>query len=298
MDENNYHHVPVLLKEVITSLKINENDYIIDCNFGGGGHSVELIKNGAVIIGIDYDEMAIKYGYDKYRHLINTKKLYLVNDNFKNIEQIVKKMLGAKAQVGGIIYDLGLSTFQIKQSNRGFSFMDNSELDMRSSDDLNVKASDLIKVLSVKQLESLLRNYGEVENAKALALFIKNYGLKNKMIIASEFASSIKKYVDPFGKFNRIHPATKVFQAFRIAVNSEFENLEKSLSQCSNILKKGGRVCVIAFHSLEEKISAKVLSQDTNLKRVHKISIKPSFDEMKSNISSRSARMLIYEKIN
>ena len=288
-------HKSVLLQESVSALKVKPEGKYIDCNIGGGGHTSEILKRGGYVLGIDLDETAIDYCRKVFSQEINDKKLFLDKTNFKYIEEAAERVGWGKEEVDGIIYDLGLSMFQLKDENKGFSFLDDAELDMRFDDDLNVKAQDLIKVLNEKQLEDLILEFGEEPQAKAFAHAIKQYSVGKDRIIASELAEVIKrtsKYKD-----SRIHPATRVFQALRIAVNSELENLTASVGRATPLLKPEGRLAIISFHSLEDKI-AKKLAESPELKKVNKKPIVASEEEINENPSSRSAKLRIYEKMH
>lgn len=295
MIQSNFKHTPVLLKESIDYLNVVENGLYIDCTLGGAGHTQEILDKKAVVISIDQDIEAIKNANKLLCKAIDSQRLYTVNDNYSKIAEIVGDLGFKDFKVDGILYDLGLSTNQIKNSAKGYSFTDNSILDMRSNSNLNVTASDLIRVLRVDQLEIVLRDYGEVRNYKKIAAFLKKYAKDNAKIYALSLADNIKLR---FGTSNdRIHPATLIFQALRIAVNSELENLENSLNSCYKILKLNGRICIITFHSLEDKIVHKTIGVNNKYKKVLTKPIRPSFDEMIKNRSSRSAKLHVYEKV-
>lgn len=284
------YHETVLKKEAVDALKVFKNGKYIDCTLGGGGHTTEIIKKGGIVIGIDVDDNAINYINKDCKEFINDKKLYVVKDNFRNIDEIARKLGWIK--VDGIIYDLGTSTFQIKNSKRGFSFEDIGELDMRMDRNLGTKAIDLLKVLNNVELENLFYRYGGEYQAKKFSKEIKMFLKKNKDMTTKDLADLIKntsRYRD-----SKRHQATKVFQALRIAVNDEINSIKESLFKMDHLLNVKGRVAIISFHSLEDQV-AKSLSKNNNYKLI--VKTKSSYDEVMHNPSSRSAMLRVYEKL-
>lgn len=294
-------HIPVLLDKVINDLNIEKDAYYIDCTFGLGGHSREIIKKGGKVIGLDIDDNTQKAVKIDFADEIKLKRLVLLNENFKDINQILSDLdqIGIKTnKIKGILYDLGVSTEQIKNSKIGLSFNEDSELDMRIDKTKGVKAIDLIKVLGQKDLAKILSNFGEVENSIRWARLLKDFvhpkesKQYNKKINAIDLGNFIK---NRSGNLNRsIHPATKIFMALRIAVNDEFGNLIKSLDSLESLDIKT-RVCIITFHSLEEKI----VEDHINKNKYKNIREKPLIadeHEIISNPSARSAKLFTYEK--
>jgi 16S rRNA (cytosine1402-N4)-methyltransferase len=288
-------HFSVLLSESIAGLNVKPGSVYIDCNLGGGGHTAQILKKGGKVIAFDLDQKAIEHCSEIFSTSLKNGDLKIFNNNFSELLKIVEN-LGLNQQISGVLYDLGLSTFQLKEEKKGFSFEDETQLDMRLGEQLGPRAEDLLKVLNVKQLADLFFKYGEEPQSKVFALAIKDFinarGFRS--FNAKEVADVIKKA----SKYetSRIHPATRVFQALRIAVNNEFENLEKSLDQAVSVLKSVGRLVIISFHSLEDLI-AKNLEACEDLLAVTTTPIVPSDDEIVENSSSRSAKMRIYEKI-
>lgn len=282
-----FEHKPVLLQEAIDALQITQGEKYIDCNFGGGGHTAEILKRGGKVLAFDVDKQAIEFGRNKFRKEIENRSLALVNANFREIDNVAKEKGWEKETVSGILYDLGLSTFQLKKEGKGFSFEDQEILDMRMDDNLSVKASDLLVVLPEKDLADLFYKFGEDPQSRVFAKAIKAY-VKSRSgpFSAKEIAQVIQK--SSKYSHSKINPATRVFQALRIAVNSELENLQQSLDRAIALLKPGGRIVIISFHSLEDGI-AKKFTRSPEF-------ITPSLEEMESNPSSRSAKMRVYTK--
>ena len=282
-----FEHKPVLLQEAINALQITQGEKYIDCNFGGGGHTAEIIKKGGIVLALDIDTQAIEFGKEKFKKEIENRSFTLVKANFREIDIVAKDLDWEKETVSGILYDLGLSTFQLKKENKGFSFEDQGILDMRVDDSLSVTASDLLVVLSEKDLTDLFYKFGEDPQSRTYAKAIKAY-IKGKIgpFSAKEIAQVIQK--SSRYSHSKINPATRVFQALRIAVNSELENLQQSLDRAIALLKPEGRIVIISFHSLEDGI-AKKLTRSPEF-------IVPSSEEIADNPSSRSAKMRIYIK--
>ncbi len=288
-------HFSVLLNESIEALNVKPNSYYIDCNLGGGGHTYQILKKGGKVIAFDLDQKAVDHCSEIFRSAIQKGDLKIFNKNFSELEQVVEQ-LGLSKKIDGVLYDLGLSTFQLREEKKGFSFEDETQLDMRFGDQIGPKAEDLIRVLNVKQLADLFFKYGEEPQSKVFAQAVKNFVDQRgfRSFTAKDVADVIKK--SSKYEASRIHPATRVFQALRIAVNREFENLEDSLVQSATVIAKNGRIVIISFHSLEDQI-AKNLEKRSDLIAITKSPIVPSDDEIIENFSSRSAKMRIYEKL-
>ncbi len=290
-----FQHTSVLLTEAIEGLNIKKGGNYIDCNLGGGGHTAKILELGGNVLALDIDVAAIEHCEHRFHEEIHNGHLKILKTNFKDIKRAVKEIGWKESQIDGILYDLGLSTFQIKQAARGFSFEDSTELDMRMDHELGVRAIDLLVVLSEDEIASLILDYGEEPQAKlyakAIKKLIKQRGANVKANELAEVIKNTSRY-----QVSRNHPATRVFQALRIAVNSELSNFETSSQDAADLLKVGGRLSIITFHSLEDKI-AKNLNTRGDLKKVNKEPIVPSEVEIENNSASRSAKLRIYEKI-
>lgn len=288
-------HFSVMLKEAVEGLNVKAGEWYLDCNLGGGGHTEEILNKGGKVVAIDVDTDAIDYAQNRLSNFIENGSLIIQKINFRNIDKLAES-LGEDIKFSGVLYDLGLSTFQLKEANKGFSFKDNTDLDMRMDHELGVKAEDLLKVLSEKELEKVILQYGEDPQARIFAKAIKAH-IKihpNAKILAADLAEIIRKA----SKYpvSKIHPATRVFQALRIAVNDEINALKESLDKSVEILKPKGRLVIITFHSLEDKL-AKDLSNKNDLKILTESPLLPTEEEISLNSPSRSAKLRIYEKL-
>lgn len=307
-------HQPVLLKEVIESLKIEPGQIFIDATVGGGGHSQEIIKSGGLVIGLDQDPEALVWAqkklrsacptplYPEQREVINqasgfTNQPYqLLIDNFVNLKEIAQKL--KLETVAGIIFDLGASFQQLTKRERGFSF-ESDNLDMRMSPELKVTAADLIAALSENELYQIFTKFSQERHARAIARAIVRARKIAPITSGKRLAKIIEEAAGFPQKKSRIHPATKVFQALRIAVNDELNNLEKALPQAEDLLARGGKLAVISFHEGEDKI-VKDFFRDQAQKRkltiITKKPIVPTVEETKLNPSARSAKLRIAQK--
>lgn len=291
------YHEPVLINEVIAHLKPTKNKKYIDCTLGDGGHTLELLKKGADVLGIDYNNESLNRATQRIINNINpnsgkfTPKL----GNFKNIEEIVKNT--EFTQVDGILFDLGYSSSQLTDSH-GLSFIENQPLDMRLDKTLGVTAADLVNSLSENQLSHLIYEFSDEKLAKKFAKEIVKHRSLKKFQTTSDLADLLKS-VSPSGYENgRIHPATRTFQALRIAVNDELNNLKFSLPRAARLLLPGGRMLVISFHSLEDKLVKQFgLGAQPFLKTLVDKPITPSDSEIDQNVRSRSAKLRVFEKI-
>lgn len=282
-------HFPVMLTEAIDGLQVRVGKTYVDCNLGFGGHTSRILQTGGKVIGFDVDKFAIEFCSQEFETEITKGNLKIVKDNFRSIDKHIK------TKVDGILYDLGMSMHQLKKQKKGFSFEDKQSIDMRMDEELGVTGSDFIKALNVRQLEEVIRRYGEEKNAKRYAEAIKAlYAKSKKEPTAFEIGEEIKKLNK--GKSGKIHPATKTFQAIRIAVNSELDNLRESLAKATRLLVPGGRLVIISFHSLEDEIS-KELAESPELKKITAKPLTPSKEEIEINPPSRSAKLRIYEKL-
>lgn len=290
---NNF-HVSVLLQEVIEYLNVKQNGKYIDATLGGGGHTFEIVKHGGRVLGIDVDEEAIKYVDSRIKDSIT-----LVRGNFKDIKKIAEE--NGFERVDGILFDLGVSSHQFDEAEQGFSFQSDAPLDMRMDKSLSVTAKDLINGLTKRELHELFTKFGEEHFANRLANDIVAYRRVKAIETTKELAKLIEKTIG--GRFRnnkkKIHPATKVFQALRIAVNDELNSLKDALPQAVELLANKGRLVVISFHSLEDRIVKQAFLQfgEQGLgKVVTDKPIVPTEEEIKQNRRSRSAKMRVFER--
>ncbi len=307
-------HKSVLLNETISLLKVRENGIYVDGTLGGGGHAYEvcsLLKNGR-LIGIDQDEDAISAASDKLKKF-NTK-VNIIHDNYCNIKAILSR-LGID-RVDGIYLDLGVSSYQLDNADRGFSYRENAPLDMRM-DKRNAKsAADIVNNYDEKELYRVIKNYGEDLFAKNIAKHIVNNREKKRIETTGELADIIKAAIPMKMRLKGGHPAKRTFQAIRIELNSELEVLENSIDTMIELLNPGGRLAIITFHSLEDRIVKQIFRQNENPcicpksfpvcvcnrkskgRVITRKAICPSEDEVRENSRSKSAKLRIFEAGN
>ena len=282
-------HESVLLKEAVDALNIKPGELYVDATLGGGGHTAEIIQRGGKVIGIDVDPFALKY----VEREIKSDNLILEQGNFLEVDEIIRRHTLEK--VAGILFDLGVSSFQLDSPERGFGFRHSAELDMRMDPTLTIKATDLINGLNEGELYELFTKYGEERNARRIARAIVRSRQEKKIERTDQLALIVESSV---GRSSfKIHPATRVFLALRIAVNSELNNLKEVLPKAGNNLRKDGRLVVISFHSLEDKIVKDFIKKSLELEEVNKKPILPTHDEIDRNPRSRSAKMRIAVKV-
>jgi len=288
-------HEPVLLKEVIEGLRVKKNDKYIDATLGGGGHSFEILKLGGIVLGIDVDEDAIVYIKNK-----KPENLTLARGNFREIDKIA--LLNNFAKVAGIIFDLGVSSHQIDSGARGFSFQNEGPLDMRMDQDLGVRALDLIKILTKGELYEIFTEFGEETRAWAISDAIVRARSVKPIETTGDLAHVIEGGLRKKGLnagFTRAGQSKKVFQALRIAVNDELNSIMQALPKAWELLKENGRLCVISFHSLEDRIVKRKFLEFEEKKMGKIITEKPIIptgEETEKNKRARSAKLRIFEK--
>ncbi len=286
-------HYPVLLKEVMESLNVHSHGVYLDVTFGGGGHSREILKRlspvGRLIV-MDLDDDAI----ERARKLAEEdSRVTVIKGNFGQLKEIYKSHI-APTKINGIVADLGLSAYLLFESGKGFSFKSDEPLDMRFGDG-EISAREVINSYSLKDLERIFREYGEEEKAFKIAKKIVAERKRRKIETTQELVNVI---LSVKGKKGRIHPATKVFQAIRIEVNNEMENLKDFLEAVPEMMKMGGRIVVITYHSLEDRIVKNFFKEWEKEElgyRVNKKVITPGVDELRENPSSRSAKLRTFE---
>lgn len=295
-------HTPVLLKETIEFLKVEKGQKYIDATLGGGDHTEKILEKGGTVLGIDCDLEAIKFCAKKFglklkregnETLAQNSRLTLVWQNFINLKEEANHFGFVK--VAGVIFDLGVSSYQLEDKGRGFSFEKNGPLDMRMDQRLKVTAADLINSLSRRQLEDLFKKFGQEKHYRAIAYAVVSSRLKKRIKTSDELANLIESMIP---RREKIHPATRAFMALRIAVNSELENLKQVLPQAADLLVSEGRLVVISFHSLEDRIVKQFFKERGDLEPLTKKPIVPSEAEMRENPHSRSAKLRIAEKIH
>jgi len=303
-------HIPVLLNEAVEGLRPQLGGCFVDCTVGLGGHAaaiLERISPSGRLLGIDDDPEAIKVAQTKLSGY--GEAITLVNDNFANLETICSKY--HFHPVDGILFDLGVSSLQLDTAQRGFSFQLEGPLNMRFNPERGLTVGDIVNTFPEPELAQLIKKYGEERHPRRIARHI----VQSRPITTTwVLARAVEQVLG--SKHTRIHPATRIFMALRIAVNSELQNLESVLNQTINLLRPGGRLVVISYHSLEDRIVKQFMRREASsclcppgtvicrcghvptLKLVSRKVIKPTSLEIESNPRSRSAKLRIAERLN
>jgi 16S rRNA (cytosine1402-N4)-methyltransferase len=295
--KNNFHK-SVLLKIAIEALCVKKDQWYVDCTLGGGGHSLEILRFGGKVLGIDQDMQAILKATSRIQKEFDKDRYVLKKSNFSKLAQICSEY---EIKPKGILFDLGVSSYQIDGNGRGFSFQVDEELDMRMDPDTHsAKAKDLVNGLYEKELGELIRKYGEDPLAHKIAHLIVEQRKFALIETTGQLAQIIEQiYRQKYHSKSTTSPATKTFQALRIAVNDEVNALESGLAQVINILDKNGRVVVISFHGLEDKIVKQTFKkwQEESLGQIlTKKPTYPSEAEISDNPRARSAKLRVFEK--
>ena len=278
-------HIPVLKNEVVELLCVHPGGYYIDCTLGGGGHTRAICEQGGRVVGIDIDPYAIPRAEESLKGC--SEVIALINDSFTDLGSIVRRL--SLPRVDGILFDLGVSSLQLEDEKRGFSFKLDAPLDMRFNPGQKLKAEKILNTSSKDELYAILKQYGEEDRARKIAHLIRE-----SRPLSTTF--DLVKVVQRAGKKRgRIHPATKVFQAIRIAVNQELENLKLGLAEAEGILSPGGRLAIISYHSLEDRI-AKNFIRASSLKPITPKPVRPGRTEVEENPRSRSAKLRVAER--
>lgn len=310
--EKPYNHISVLLNESIQQLNIKKNGVYVDCTLGGGGHSSEILKripNGH-LYAFDQDSFAINTADEKLKKIASNYTL--INENFVNIKVALEEenVYG----VDGILYDLGVSSFQLDIPERGFSYRFDGPLDMRMDQTAELDAYTVVNTYDEKSLVRILFEYGEEKFTRLIARKIVSEREKKPIETTLELVEIIKKALPASALRNSSHPAKQTFQAIRIEVNHELDILKKALEDGLSLLNKNGRMVVITFHSLEDRIVKKLFKEKNTLqlpkdlpyipegyeiefKLINSKVILPSESEISNNLRSHSAKMRVIEKI-
>lgn len=309
-------HIPVLYNEVLEYLDPQPGQHFIDGTFGGGGHTLGILEKTSpdgTVIAFDQDADVIERFDAQLKERAETetipnikKRLHIINSNFDQLKQKYDERF--RVPISGVLLDLGLSSDQLEVSERGFSFQGSEALDMRMQADSNTEtAADILNSYSQEELEKILRVYGEEQRARDIAQAIVTTRKRNKFLTTNQLVEIVENTISPHrsggqaatARRRQIHPATKTFQALRIAVNHELERIHTVLPQIVEVLETGGRVAIISFHSLEDRI-VKQFFKDAEragtLKVLTKRPIKPTHAEVKRNPRSRSSVMRVAEK--
>ncbi|MEL7565369.1 MAG: 16S rRNA (cytosine(1402)-N(4))-methyltransferase RsmH [Dehalobacterium sp.] len=310
-----FYHVPVLLEECMNMLNLKSTGLFVDCTMGGAGHSKEILKRSSPegkLIAIDQDEAALAAGHDRLKEYGH--RVTIVHDNFANIKNILNKL--QITSVDGFLFDVGVSSYQLDNPERGFSYMEDAPLDMRMDNERQtLTAADLVNTASPEEISRIIFEYGEERWAKRIAEFIKDYRLTKKIETTGDLVQIIKKAIPAGARKDGPHPAKRTFQALRIAINNELEVLESVVADAATFLKPQGRICIITFHSLEDRIIKNQFQKLTGrctcpadfpvcrcehkklLKIITRKPIVPSKREIEKNPRARSAKLRVAERV-
>jgi 16S rRNA (cytosine1402-N4)-methyltransferase len=307
-------HLPVLRREVVHCLNLKKGDIVFDGTLGGAGHTIEIIKAIAPtgkVIAVDLDSQALSTAASKLKSLDFLEYADIVNDNYANIAGILEK-LGIK-QINGLLLDLGISSFQIDLSERGFSYLKDQNLDMRFSDNDRLDAYSVVNNYPEEDLRDIFYKFGEESWAPVIAKKIVSSRRQGPIKTTGQLVEIIKSSI-PAKLRHKGHPAKRVFQAIRIEVNSELENLKRALADGFGLLSAGGRLAVISYHSLEDRIVKRTFEKlsgkctcppefpvcrcgaikEGNI--ITKKAVVPSEEEINTNPRSKSAKLRVFEK--
>ena len=291
MIDDEFKHKPVLINEVIESIEPADDKIYFDATFGNGGYSKKILSSSnCKVIAIDRDPSVsskAKEFEEKYKD-----RFKFIESRFSQIKKVMEEL--EREKVNCFLFDIGVSSMQLDNANRGFSFMKDGPLDMRMSN-TGKTAGELINTIDQNELADILFHYGDERNSRRIARSIINYRNKKEIKSTLELADIIKKNNTNFK--SKINPATKTFQALRMFINNELEELHSGLNQALNLLSIAGKICVVTFHSLEDRMVknfSKALGSNVKVEKV----IKPSDDEVRLNPRSRSAKLRLIQKIS
>lgn len=306
-----FKHEPVLLEECIKALNINPDGIYIDGTLGGAGHSLEIAKKlspKGLLIGIDRDTEALRAAKDKLKNYTDVK---YIHDNHDNIKQILEEL--QINGVDGILLDLGVSSYQLDEKSRGFSYIADAELDMRMDKEQKLTAKEIVNTYSEEKLANIIWEYGEERFSRQIARNICKSREQKKIETTGELVEIIKKSI-PLSKQKDGHPAKRTFQAIRIEVNNEIQPLYNTILDCINCLNKNGRLAVLTFHSLEDRAVKKAYNEAEGKctcpsdlpycvcgaisqgKIINKKPIEATKEETERNSRAKSAKLRIFEK--
>lgn len=309
-----FEHIPVLLAEVVEYLNCRDGALVVDCTLGGGGHAAAILDKiipAGIVIGIDKDKAAIDAAKIKLAHF--SQQILFVKGDFQDLGKILKKL--NIATVDGILFDLGVSSLQLDEPERGFSYRFDAPLDMRMDTETKLTAAKVVNLYSKKELTVILRDYGEERWASRIADFICQARKRAPLSTTSQLVEVIKAAIPASARRRGGHPAKQTFQALRIEVNNELNALKKALPEMINYLRPAGRLAVISYHSLEDRIAKQVfkdlakrdisppglLTYQYGRKQLIKIltrrPVTASAEEISSNPRARGAKLRVVEKL-
>ena len=291
-------HIPVMLTEVLEALAVKTGGKYIDCTLGGAGYTLAIAeKCGAKgkVLAIDMDKAALANA-DKIIKEKGIKNITVCEGNFKNITDITTEAWGEDVLVDGIVMDLGLSSFQLSDEKRGFSFKHSASLDMAFGPEAEADTARIVNSYSLLELTRIFREFGEDKRAYMLAKAIVEARRKKPITTAAELATLVESKV-PMRFRGKIHPATRIFQALRMETNAELDNLRSVLPAAIDLLAPGGRLVVVSFHSGEDRIVKHFFKNNEHLRILTKRPLVPTEDEEAANPRSRSAKLRAIAKI-
>jgi len=290
-----FKHIPVLLEQVIDLLEILPGKKIIDATLGGAGHTKAILKKNGLVLGIEKDKEALEFVEEELHEYILNKKLQAIHGNFRDIEALA--IQNGFGKVSAVLFDLGVSSYQLDTASRGFSIKHDAPLDMRMNKEEELTAFEIVNSYSEEALREIFITYGEEDQADRIASEIVNKRKEKKIETTHELVAIIESIVRRTGK---LHPATKVFQALRIEVNAELDDLRIGLNGAYNVLEKDGKIAIISFHSLEDRIVKRTFEkweQQGFGVTINKKPIVAKENELLSNPRARSAKLRGFQKI-
>lgn len=308
-----FKHVPVLYNEVMEALNIRADGIYVDGTVGGGGHSsgiCERLSDNGMLVAVDRDTTALKAASERLESYSCTKKF--IHANYSDVDEIANS---AGNKVSGILLDLGVSSFQLDTAERGFSYMHDAPIDMRMNEDDALTAYDVVNTYSEQDLNRIIRDYGEEKWASRVAKFIVNARKDEPIATTGQLVEIIKAAIPANARRTGPHPAKRTFQAIRIEVNAELDHLRQAVEQLPDILEPGGRIAIITFHSLEDRIVKTAFDRRLNpctcpkefpvcvcgkvadVRKVTRKPIEPSEEELEINPRARSAKLRVLEKL-
>ncbi len=311
MNSPDFFHEPVMVKEVGDALLVNKKGIYVDGTLGGAGHAYQILKDtDSFLVGIDCDDEALLFAEKRLAEF--GKRKVLVKANFVDLAEVLSRLNIKK--VDGVLLDLGVSSRQLDKPERGFSFNSEAPLDMRMDQSLKLNAYDIINSFTQKELEKIIRFYGEEKMAARIAKVISYKRQLSPIKTTVELAAVVAGAMPAKNKRQKIHPATKTFQAIRIAVNHELDNIQPAIGNSAEVLKTGGRLCVISFHSLEDRLVKNelralaggcvcpkdipfcVCQKEAKLKVITRKALRPSAKEIEVNPRARSAKLRVAQR--
>jgi len=309
-----FKHTSVLFDECIESLKIKPDGIYVDGTLGGGGHAsgiCEKLNDKGILIGIDRDQDALNASMERLKSF--SCKKYFIKSNYSNIKEVLEELSISK--IDGALLDLGVSSFQLDNFERGFSYMQNAPLDMRMNANDSTTAEEIVNNYSAKELTEIIRSYGEEHWASRISEFIVKARKEKRIQTTFELVEIIKAAIPAAARRDGPHPAKRTFQAIRIEVNDELGQLESAVDEFCDVLALDGRLCIITFHSLEDRIVKDIFNlradpctcpknfpmcvcgKTADIKKISRKPIIASKEELEMNPRARSAKLRVVEKI-